>query len=82
VVHFRAGSERARATTFIQRLNTSGTVAPSMGCASSTDLGRQAFVPRTADHLLYTDRKDDAEDRDCDQDLCTQGQPLTREDKL
>ena len=41
------------ATTFIQRLNTSGGVAPSTGCASSTDVGNQAFVPYTADYFFY-----------------------------
>jgi Protein of unknown function (DUF3455) len=39
------GGDTLTATTFIQRLNTSGGVAPSTGCASSTDVGNQAFVP-------------------------------------
>ena len=41
------------ATTYIQRLSTSGGVAPSTGCASSTDVGRQAFVPYSADYYFY-----------------------------
>ena len=40
-------------TTFIHRLNTSGGAAPSTGCASSTDVGNQAFVPYRADYFFY-----------------------------
>jgi hypothetical protein len=40
-------------TTFIQRLNTSGGVAPATGCAVSTDVGRREFVPYTADYFFY-----------------------------
>ena len=40
-------------TTFIQRLNTSGGAAPSTDCASSADVGKQAFVPYTADYFFY-----------------------------
>lgn len=40
-------------TTFVQRVNTSGGVAPSTGCASSADVGRKAFVPYTADYFFY-----------------------------
>ncbi len=47
------GGEKLSATTFIQRLNTHGGVAPSTGCASSTDVGNQAFVKYTADYFSY-----------------------------
>src|SRR5262245_37352655 len=40
-------------TTFIQRLNTSGGAAPSTGCTESTDVGKKAFVPYTADYFFY-----------------------------
>ena len=40
-------------TTFIQRLNTSGGAAPATGCSASTDVGKQAFVPYTADYFFY-----------------------------
>jgi hypothetical protein len=40
-------------TAFIHRLNTSGGAAPLTGCASSTDVGNQAFVPYTADYFFY-----------------------------
>jgi hypothetical protein len=47
------GGRTLTATTFIQRLNTSGGVAPSTGCTSSTDVGKKAFVPYTADYFFY-----------------------------
>ena len=40
-------------TTFIQRVNTTGGLAPSAGCGAPTDLGNQAFVPYTADYVFY-----------------------------
>ena len=50
------GGDALTKTTFIQRLNTSGGVAPSTGCASQTDVGNQAFVPYTADYFFYRER--------------------------
>jgi hypothetical protein len=47
------GGDTLTATKFIQRLNTSGGVAPSTGCASPADVGNQAFVPYTADYFFY-----------------------------
>jgi hypothetical protein len=41
------------ASTFIQRLNTSGGVAPSTGCTLPIDVGKRAFVPYKADYLFY-----------------------------
>ena len=49
------GSGGLTATTFIQRLNTTGGVAPSTGCGSPGDVGNQAFVPYTADYFFYQD---------------------------
>jgi len=43
-------------TTFVQRLNTKGGVAPNTGCFTSNDVGTQALVPYTADYLFF--RKD------------------------
>ena len=48
------GGDKLTATTFVQRLNTSGGLAPSTGCSSLTDVGNQAFVPYTADYFFYT----------------------------
>jgi hypothetical protein len=43
------GGDRLSATTFIQRVNTHGGLAPSTGCASLEDVGKTAFVPYTTD---------------------------------
>ncbi len=39
--------------TFVQRLNTNGGSAPADGCSVSTDVGKQALVPYTADYYFY-----------------------------
>ena len=49
------GGRTLTATTFIQRLNTAGGVAPSSGCSRAADVGAKAFVPYSADYLFYTD---------------------------
>lgn len=46
-------SDKLAATTYIQRINTAGGVAPSTGCASPADVGNKAFVPYTTDYLFY-----------------------------
>ena len=48
-----SGGDKLAGTTYIQRVNTSGGIAPSTGCTSSTDLGAQAFVPYTTDYYFY-----------------------------
>ena len=40
-------------TSAIQRVNTSGGLAPATGCAAATDVGRKALVPYTADYVFY-----------------------------
>ena len=52
------GGDTLTATKFIQRLNTSGGIAPSTGCTSSANVGNQAFVPYTADYFFYVDAHD------------------------
>jgi Protein of unknown function (DUF3455) len=47
------GGDKLTGTTFVQRLNTTGGLAPSTGCSSLTDLGNTAFVPYTADYFFY-----------------------------
>src|SRR5262245_4837842 len=44
---------RLTRTTAIQRVNTSGGLAPATGCALSTDVGRKALVPYSADYVFY-----------------------------
>jgi hypothetical protein len=51
-----AGGDTLTETTFIQRVNTSGGLAPSVGCNSAADVGKQAFVPYTADYFFFTGR--------------------------
>jgi hypothetical protein len=47
------GGDKLSDTTFVQRLNTKGGLAPKTGCSSSTDVGNTAFVPYTADYFFY-----------------------------
>jgi hypothetical protein len=53
---------RLKRTAFIQRLNTSGGLAPMTGCSGSTDIGMRALVPYTADYFFYKGtRREDSE---------------------
>ena len=47
------GGRRLTKTTFIQRLNTVGGLAPASGCSTFGDVGRRAFVPYSADYFFY-----------------------------
>jgi hypothetical protein len=47
------GGRRLTRTTFIQRLKTSGGIAPSNGCTEKTEVGERMFVPYTADYIFY-----------------------------
>jgi Protein of unknown function (DUF3455) len=47
------GGEDLAQTTFVQRLNTSGGLAPGTGCSFPQDIGATAFVPYTADYFFY-----------------------------
>jgi hypothetical protein len=55
------GGNKMTATTFIHRVNTVGGIAPSTGCAVSTDVGKKALVPYQADYVFYKYR-DGADD--------------------
>ena len=48
------GGDTFAGTTFIQRLNTVGGLAPSTGCDTPQDIGKKAFIPYTADYFFYT----------------------------
>jgi len=48
------GGANLTRTTFIQRLNTFGGLAPATGCDSPKDLGHKAFMPYTADYFFFT----------------------------
>lgn len=47
------GGRRLTPTTFIQRVNTAGGVAPATGCAVPADIGKKALVPYAADYVFY-----------------------------
>lgn len=48
------GGDTLTRTTFIHRVNTSRGLAPATGCSQSSDVGKKAFVPYTADYFFYT----------------------------
>ena len=51
------GGKLLSQTTFIQRLNTRGGLAPADGCSTANDVGKQALVPYSADYFFF--RKDE-----------------------
>ncbi len=50
-----AGHGRLIGTTFVQRVNTEGGLAPATGCATPSDLGKRVFVPYEADYVFWRD---------------------------
>jgi hypothetical protein len=40
-------------TTFLQRVNTMGGLAPESGCGRALDIGLKALMPYTADYVFY-----------------------------
>ena len=48
-----AGGHRLTKTTYIQRVHTSGGLAPTTGCTQAADMRTRAFVPYTADYVFY-----------------------------
>ena len=56
------GGDQLLETTHIQRLNTSGGVAPSTGCSQSTHVGTKALVSYTTDYVFYKGGLSDEED--------------------
>jgi len=48
-----AGGDILAHTTFVQRLNTSGGIAPSAGCSAEANVGATALMPYTADYFFY-----------------------------
>ena len=48
-----AGGFLLTQATFIQRLNTSGGLAPWTGCSQSAEIGNLALVPYAADYFFY-----------------------------
>jgi hypothetical protein len=54
------GGDTLLPTTFIQRVNTRGGLAPLDGCSQSSDVGKKAFRPYTADYFFFLDPKAEA----------------------
>ena len=50
------GGDKMTGTTFIQRVNTVGGLAPTTGCAQATDVGKKALVPYQAEYVFYRER--------------------------
>jgi hypothetical protein len=48
-----SGGSMLAQTTFIHRVNTSGGVAPSGGCAQANNVGTVALVPYRTDYIFY-----------------------------
>ena len=48
-----AGGSLLTEARYIQRLNTSGGIAPWAGCAQAANVGSMAWVPYEADYLFY-----------------------------
>jgi len=53
------GGDKLSSTKFVQRLNTSGGLAPSYGCSSAADVGKREFVPYRADYFFYREKGED-----------------------
>ena len=48
------GGDKLTKTTFIQRLDTAGGIAPAASaCAAAADAGKKALVPYSADYFFY-----------------------------
>jgi hypothetical protein len=47
------GGDTLAKTTFVQRVNTRGGLAPATGCSVPTDIGSKRFVPYKADYFFY-----------------------------
>jgi hypothetical protein len=50
------GGRRLAEATYIQRVHTSGGVAPATGCSEAGNVGARAFVPYTTDYYFYKAR--------------------------
>jgi hypothetical protein len=48
--------ERLASTTYIQRVHTSGGIAPETGCTEAGHVGAKALVPYTTDYYFYKAR--------------------------
>jgi hypothetical protein len=54
VLEGSGNGDNLAAATFVQRVNTVGGLAPSIGCNSPADILKTAFVPYEADYVFFT----------------------------
>ena len=47
------GGNTLAVATFLQRVNTEGGLAPSVGCDALPDVGKKAFIAYSADYIFY-----------------------------
>jgi hypothetical protein len=47
------GGRKLSRTAYLQRINTSGGLAPATGCSDDTNLGATTLVPYSADYVFY-----------------------------
>ncbi len=48
-----AGGATLATTSYIQRVDTAGGIAPPTGCRNASDIGRKALVPYTTAYVFY-----------------------------
>jgi hypothetical protein len=53
VIEGSGNGDNLAAATFVQRVNTVGGLAPSIGCNSPADILKTAFVPYEADYVFF-----------------------------
>ncbi len=49
----KAGKYPFASASYVQRIHTSGGIAPSAGCSAAGDVGSKALVPYQADYVFY-----------------------------
>lgn len=47
------GGHMLTEATYIQRVHTSGGIAPTSGCSQASDVGKNALVPYTSNYIFY-----------------------------
>jgi uncharacterized protein DUF3455 len=47
------GGQKLTETAYMQRVHTSGGLAPTTGCTQAPDVGKRTLVPYTADYVFY-----------------------------
>jgi len=56
------GGNKLTKATYLQRVDTSGGLAPTSGCAAAADVGKKALVPYRANYFFYEGAAGDGPD--------------------